>query len=443
MQPRSSEVKHLFRLAAPVAAAHLANMIMQLVDTFFVGRLGATAIGGVSVGNALFATLMVVGIGLLLGIDFVASKAFGAGRLNEVHRCLVQAVYLAVFIAVPFTLLMLVSTGFFAAFGITSDVAVQGELYLKTVSLSLLPLLVFMAFRQYLQAMGIAAPVLWILVVANIVNAFANWVFVWGKLGVTSMGVTGSGLATFIARSMALVAIVAYTIWNDRRKKLGLQHVSKKPKRKEILSLVRLGLPAGAQLLLEVGVFATATLLAGRMGAAPLAAHQIVLHIASCTFMIPLGLSAAGAVRVAQALGAGQPHRAVRIGWTALGMAVSFMAFSGLTLYLLSWHLMRIFTFDPNVIQLGQSLMLIAALFQLSDGIQVTATGILRGIGDTRSSMYANLAGHWFVGLPIGFLMGFSWNRGVQGIWIGLSIGLTLVAAALAFAWSKQSKSVR
>lgn len=438
MKSRTSEVGSLYKLAAPVALAHVAGMAMQLVDTAFVGRLGAEAIGGVSIGNAVYATFMVLGIGVLLGVDYLISHAFGAGRLRECHSILVQSLYLAVFASLPAIALMYGASYFLGMLGIEPAVAVQAGIYLKWLSFSLLPFLLFSAFRQYLQAMGVAGPILVILLIANIVNAFFNWVFVFGNLGFPKMGVAGSGFATCLARTYSVVAIALYVLLRDRKQSLGLAKVSLKISYKRLGQLIRLGMPAGIQLLLEVGVFALATMLAGRLGAVPLAAHQIALHLASIAFMIPLGLSAAAAVRVGQALGQGHQHRAVRVGWTALGMSVVVMSVSGLTFYVAAEPLMRLFTIDEAVISTGASLMLIAAFFQLFDGIQVVGTGVLRGWGDTRSPVIANLVGHWLFGLPAGTLLCFWAAWGVRGLWIGLSTGLISVALMLLWVWSRR-----
>lgn len=437
----NSEVKSLVKLALPVAAAHIANMAMQVVDTLFVGRIGAEAIGGVSAGSAIYAVVMVLGIGIMLGVDYLVSHSFGAGKIEDCHRSLVQAVYLAVFFSIPCMVLMYFSGSWFAAFGIEPGVAAQGERYMRWLTWSLLPLLLFTAYRQYLQALGVAAPVMVIMVLANIVNAFANWLFIFGNWGMPKLEISGAGLATCIARVYMLVALVLYIYLRDRRLNLGLSKVSWQISRARMRELLRLGLPAALQLGLEVGVFAFVTLLAGRLSATALAAHQIVLHIASVMFMVPLGLSVAAAVRVGHALGQGSRHRAARIGWTALGLGAGFMCVSGVTLYLIKIPLLSAFTKDATVIATGGTLLLIAAFFQLFDGVQVVATGVLRGIGNTRASLMANLLGHWGLGLPVGALLCFRVGWGASGLWIGLCLGLIAVALMLLWVWARKAKS--
>lgn len=442
MVHEQSEIKSLAKLAFPVALGHVANMAMQVVDTMFVGRLGPEAIGGVSAANAVFAVVMVLGIGIMLGVDYLVARAFGAGKYDECHRTLVQALYLAVGYSLPCMVLMYFAANLFGRFGVAPEVALQAGQYMRWLTWSLLPTLLFAAYRQYLQALGVAAPVMVIMVIANAVNALGNWLFVFGSAGAPRLGIAGSGLSTCLARVYMLLALAAYIYLRDRKMKLGLARVSWAFSRERLREMVRLGLPAAGQLGLEVGVFALSTLLAARLGATSLAAHQIVLHVASVMFMFPLGLSVAATVRVGQAIGQGQGHRASRIGWTALAMGAGFMCCSGIGLYLVAHPLLRAFTTDAAVIAAGTTLLLIAAFFQLFDGVQVVGTGVLRGIGNTRASMLANLFGHWGLGLPIGAVLCFKAGWGVSGLWIGLCTGLVSVALMLLYVWSRKAREI-
>jgi MATE family multidrug resistance protein len=202
--------------------------------------------------------------------------------------------------------------------------------------------------------------------------------------------------------------------------------------------LISLGLPAAMQLTLEVGVFAAATALAGRLPPAALAAHQIAVNIAAFTFMVPLGVGSAGAVRVGQAIGRLDAAGAARSGWTALALGSGFMACSAAVFLLLPGALIGAFTSDRRVLAVGVSLLMVAAIFQLFDGIQAVATGALRGLGDTRTPMFWNLIGHWFVGLPLGYILCFTMRVGVIGLWWGLSSGLIICGVSLLLAWSRR-----
>ena len=202
--------------------------------------------------------------------------------------------------------------------------------------------------------------------------------------------------------------------------------------------LLRLGLPAALQITLEMGVFATATALAGLLDAASLAGHQIALTAASVTFMVPLGVSSAGAVRVGHAVGRADRPGAAAAGWTALLIGVTFMSVAGLAFLVLPEAIVRAFSSDATVIRTGATLLVVAAFFQLFDGVQVVATGILRGLGDTRSPMLWNLVGHWMLGLPVGYGLCFVAGRGITGLWIGLCVGLISVGAVLLLIWARR-----
>jgi multidrug resistance protein, MATE family len=201
--------------------------------------------------------------------------------------------------------------------------------------------------------------------------------------------------------------------------------------------LLRLGLPAAGQILLEVGVFATATTLAGRLTPESIAAHHIVLNIAGTTFMVPLGMSSAGAVMVGQAIGSGEPARARRAGWMTIASAAVFMSAAAATLLLWPGAILGAFTRNTDVLAMASQLLFAAAAFQIFDGVQVTATGVLRGSGNTKTPMFANLVAHWLLGLPAGYFLCFALGLGVVGIWIGLSAGLIAVAGLLLYVWSR------
>ena len=370
------ELRPLLNLAAPVSLAMLGGLFMQLVDTIFVGRLGPVAIGGVSVGNAFFATLMIVAIGMSMGLDFLVSHSFGAKKLELCHRYLIQALYLAVLNSVVFTVVMYVGANSFSSFGLSAEITHEGKSYLQAMCFSLLPFMLFSGFRQYLQAMGVTIPALVILVLGNGVNALGNWIFIFGHWGFPALGVAGSGWSTVAARTFMLVAIVWYALKRDRRLNLGLLQTPLGISRKYMRELVSLGLPSALQLLFEVGGFAAVTMLAGQLGAVPLASHQIVLHLASLTFMIPLGVSSATAVLVGQALGASKPEKAIHIGWTAIVFGACFAAILGVLMYALAMPLLRVFTSDASVLRLGSTLLLVAALFQVSDAVQTIGSSM-------------------------------------------------------------------
>ena len=422
-------------LAWPVIVAELGWMLMGVVDTLMVGRLSPEAIGAVGLGTILFFSVAVFGMGLLLGLDTFVSQAYGAGDMPACHRWLRDGVYLALLVTPPLAGIVLALVAALPAFGLHPDVQRLTEPYLVIVSTSALPLLLYAAFRRYLQAIGLVRPIMVVLVLANVVNAAANFVLVFGRFGAPALGVDGAAWATLGSRIFMAVALFAVIVRHEHEHRVGLFDVSWRPDWGSVWRLVRLGTPAATQISAEVGVFGAVAALAARIDPIALAAHQVALNIAGVTFMVPLGLSSAGAVRVGHAVGRRDAAAAGRAGWAVVAAGLGFMAVAATLFLTIPRHLVGLFTPDAEVVATGVALLRVAAAFQLFDGLQVVTTGALRGLGDTRTPMLSNLAGHWVFGLPVGAWCAFSLGWGVVGLWIGLSLGLILVGSVLLVIW--------
>ena len=447
MLPSVRDLRHELRpmvtLAVPVVVAEIGWVAMGLVDTLMVGPLGPEAIGAVGVGSSLFIGVVIFAMGILLGLDTLVSQAYGAGRVEECHRWLVHGTMLSLLVALPVTLLLFGLSSLLGRWGLDPTVLALTRPYLDVLAWSVLPLLLYATFRRYLQGMGVVRPVMIALVSANVVNVFVNWVLIHGKLGAPVMGVRGSAWATVLARIVMAGYLGVVIVQRERGRRPGLFETSPSIDWSWMRRLLTLGVPAASQITLEVGVFAAATALAGRLAPIALAAHQIAIHIAALSFMVPLGVSSAGAVRVGHALGRRDPVAAERAGWTALLLGAGFMACTAAVFLVMPRSLMGAFTRNEGVVQLGVSLLAVAAVFQLFDGIQGVATGILRGLGDTRTPMIWNLIGHWFIGLPTGYFLCFGLERGVVGLWWGLSIGLIICGAVLLVVWSRRIRALK
>ena len=413
-------------------------MAMVVVDTMMVGRISAEAIGAVSLGAAAVHAVSVFGVGLLLGLDPLVSQAWGARRVRDCHHFLVQALYVSVALSPLLMGLVWLYTPLLETFGVDRQIETLARPYMEAVTWSILPLMLFTALRRYLQGMGLVGWVMVVLVTANLINVAANWIFIFGNLGFAPMGATGAGWATFASRTYMFLALVAYVAVREIRLPTGLKEAPLGLASADIRRIARLGFPAAMQIAIEVGVFAAGTTLIAKLGAVQLASHQIALNCAAVTFMVPLGVSSAGAVRVGQALGRGRSGEARVAGWTALWLGAGFMSCAALAFVLFPAAILRMFTSDTEVLSVGVSLLYVAALFQLSDGLQIVATGILRGAGETRIPMISTLVGHWLLGLPVGYLLGFSWGLGAPGVWAGWVVGLTTVAVALLFVWHRK-----
>lgn len=432
----------MLALAGPVVLAEVGWVMMGIVDTIIVGPLGPAAIGSVGIGSILFLALAIFGMGLLLGLDTLVSHAYGAGRLDECHRWLLHAVLLSVISAPVLTAVALVGISLLPSWGFPPHVLSLTVLYLHVITWSLLPLLLYASFRRYLQALGIVAPITFALVTANLINAVAAWALVYGHLGLPAMGTTGSAVATLISRIYLAAVLLAAVVWYDRRHRISLFTITWKPRKKSLVRLLRLGLPAATQVTLELGVFAAASALAGRLDSVSLASHQIALNLASLTFMVPLGVASAGAVRVGHAIGRRDPQAASRSGWVALILGAGFMSTAALIFIAVPRPLLGIFTSNEAVLAVGRRLLMVAAMFQLFDGLQGVSTGVLRGLGDTRTPMLSNLAGHWLLGLPVGYALCFWWGWGVVGLWVGLSVGLVAIGVFLVLTWRHRIRAL-
>jgi MATE family, multidrug efflux pump len=436
------ELRAMSALAWPVVLAEIGWLVMGIVDTIMVAPLGPAAIGAVGAGSILFMAIMMPGFGTLLALDTFVAQSFGAGRIDDCHRWLFAGIELALAMSVVLTAAAFGSVWVLPHLGFHPDVLAALHPYMTHLVWSVAPLFGYMVFRRYLQAMHVVRAIMVGLLGANVVNVFANWLLIEGRLGAPALGVVGAAYATVCSRLFLAVYLFGLVLWRERERPSGLHDVPFALDLPRMWAIVRLGLPAAGQILLEVGVFAAASVLAGRINPAAVAAHQIVLNIAGFIFMVPYGVGTAAAVRVGQAMGRGDPHGVRQAGWAALGLASAMMLVSAALFATVPAPFVRIFTDDPGVVTVGVAVLLIAAVFQVFDGLQTVATGALRGLGETRIPMFSNLVGHWCVGLPLGYYLCFERAWGVQGLWTGLALGLILVGSVLLGVWSHQSRVV-
>jgi MATE family multidrug resistance protein len=436
------ELRRMLHLAIPVAIAELGWMSMSVVDTIMVGTIGPAAIGATGVGGSAFYAFAIFGMGLLLGLDTLVSQSYGAGNRDDCHHSLSQAVYLALALTPPLMILFMLMRPMFAEFGITPEVSALASPFLGTLSWSTLPLLLYGAFRRYLQGIGHVRPVMFVLVSSNVVNWFGNWLLIEGHWGLPALGVVGSALSTCVARVYMAASLATFIWWFERGAQPGLRTLFRKPDFARLKLLLRIGFPAATQIMLEIGAFGAAAMLAGRLSPAALAAHQIAINCAAVTYMVPLGIASAAAVAVGQSIGRRHFLLARREGFIAIALGCAFMICAAVVFLTMPEPLLRVYTDDRNVLRIGAHLLALAALFQLFDGIQTVATGALRGLGNTRTPMLMNLAGYWVFGLPIGYLLCFNRGYGIYGLWVGLSAALIAIALYLLYSWQRHSREL-
>jgi MATE family multidrug resistance protein len=439
------EFRPMLRMAIPMALTELGWVAMGLVDTIMVGHLpdSAVAIGAVSLGTALFYTIGIFGSSVMLGLDTLVSQAYGARKLEECHRNFFNAFYFALVLAPALMIVIFLGLPWLPRTGIDPEVVRKTIPFMQALNWSTLPLVLYFVLRRYLQSMSIVRPVVFALVSANVVNILGNWALVYGHLGFRARGVTGSGWSTCVSRIYVLVVLAAAVVYYDRKRSSGMWQASRRLEIARIRELLRLGLPAALQLLVEMMAFTLTAMLIGRLGALQLAGHQIALNVASFTYMVPLGIGSAAAVRVGHAYGARDSAGAARAGWMALFFGQAFMFCSALVLLFLPQYIARIYSSEPEVIRMGVTLLRVAAVFQLFDGLQAVVTGALRGAGNTRTPMLAHLLGYWLIGIPLGTVLCFNLGWGAAGYWSGLCVALVLIGSGLLMVWYRLVRTLR
>jgi MATE family multidrug resistance protein len=431
------DMRLTLRLALPLVFAEIGWMSMGIVDTIMVGRLpnSAVAIGATGLGQSLYHGVAIFCGGLLLGLDTFVAQAFGREDLDDARHSLVNGLFLALALTPVVMFAVSFWPGLMQRFGISLELVEPMRPFLRALNWGSLPLLSYFALRRYLQAVNVAHPIMFALISANLVNAFGDWVLIYGHLGFPAMGITGSGWSTCFARVYMALVLAITLLWVESKRGLSRWAGMVRIDLQRLAALLRLGAPAATQICLEIGAFTAATAVCARLGPVPLSGHEIALNCAAFTYMVPLGVSSAAAVRVGQQIGRGDVAGARRAGWSAIVIGAAFMTCAGLLFVSMPRLIARLFSPDPTVIRVGATLLLVAAAFQLFDGLQTVATGALRGAGDTRTPMLANLVAYWLIGLPLGYVLAFPMGWGALGIWIGLCVGLMIIGPVLLMAW--------
>lgn len=427
-----TEVRRLSRLAAPVALAQLGMMALGVVDVMMVGHLSKDALAAVSLGHTYTFGLMVIGMGALFVLDPLIAQAYGARDARRLSEALHRGVVLAVVLSLPLGVLFWAARPLLSALADQPTVVPTAHAYAKVIALGLPGFFLFLAVKQTLQAMSIVRPVMIAVAVGNVANVVLNYGLVYGELGFPALGAVGSGWASSICRWLMVVVIVLAG-------RPALAEVWHRPTRAILRpgpygAMLTKGMQLGVQMALEVWLFTATSFLMMRIGVVAMGGHAVALNLASVSFMIPLGIGAAAATRVGQAIGRGDGDGARRAAFSALLLGAAVMLVAALGFVLFPRFLSGLYTDEPDVLRMAATLLPIAALFQVFDGTQAVACGILRGAGETRAPMVINFVGYWVLGLPTGLFAAFTLGMGPPGLWWGLTIGL-LSCAVLLVGW--------
>ena len=455
-----AELPQLLHLAVPLIAGELGWMAMSLVDTVMVGRLphSAISLSASALAQVLFNTLTFGTGGVLLGLDTLISQAFGAKELPQANRWLLHGLVLAVGLAAALTALLLLVPPLLFLLPVNREVVGLAVPALRGLAYGALPLLLYFTLRRYLQAANHGRSIALALISANVVNAVGDWLLMFGHhfsfgfftLNLRAYGVLGSSWSTSFSRLYLMVFLLAAMVLADRKHRYGVRasvrdKVSRRIEAQHLRKLFLLGAPAGAQIFVEIAIFALVTTLIATFGPLPLAGHEVALQCASTSFMVPFAISSATAVRVGRAIGRvragfGAASEIAAAGWTGIAAGALVMLVASAFFVALPTHIARLFTPDPGVIAAAVPLLFVAAGFQFFDGIQITATGALRGAGNTTAPFYTQLICFWAFAMPLGVLLGFHFKMGAVGLWWGLLIALTGAALALLYFWHRTSK---
>ncbi|MEE2679440.1 MAG: MATE family efflux transporter [Myxococcota bacterium] len=418
-------------LGAPVAAAQLSTMMLGLVDTLMVARVSVDAMAAAALANVwIFGTLMFAN-GVLFGLDPIATRAHGARDGGRSALALQTGVAIAFLLSLVVAALWTESERFLLLTGQEPDLARMAHEYTQMQLPGIPFFLVYAALRQYLQAREHMGPALWVILVANVVNVVANWALIFGHLGSPALGLEGAGLATSFTRAFACIGLILF-VWVFRlHEGAWLPWTWEAVRLRRLREFVGYGFPIAVQMSLEMWAFAGAALIAGHLGAAALAAHTIAMNLASLSFMLPLGIAQGATTRVGNLLGAGRPQAAQRAAWVSMALGAGVMSFAALVFIVFRTGLPRLYTPDPAVVGLAAAILPIAAAFQVFDGIQVVACGVLRGMGRVRPAAVLNFVGYWLLALPIGGWLALRGGWGLPGLWWSLCGGLGFVALLL------------
>ncbi|MFO0691038.1 MAG: MATE family efflux transporter [Myxococcota bacterium] len=428
---RAAELRTLFEMSAPIALAQVGQMAMGVVDTLMVARVGVAELAAVAVASSWVWSSGSIAQGIVQGMDPLVSQAHGARDGHAVALAFQRGLVIAGLVAMPLMVLWLATESALLALGQDPEVARLAGDYMRARLPSAVGFLLFTAQRQYLAGRGITRPAMWIMLLGNAVNALLNWVLIFGHLGAPPLGVVGAGIATALTN---LALPLALFVWIRRAR---LHDGAWRPWDRRSFALrglaqsARLGLPIGIQMALEANAFTIAMLLVGSLGVAELAAHQVVINLASLTFMFPLGIAIGASARAGNLIGARDAAGLKLACGTALAMGGGIMAIAAIVFVVFREALPRLYVAEPEVAALATSLLPIAGAFQIFDGIQVVGGGLMRGMGRPQVGAVANLLAFYGIGLPLAYALAFRGGLGIRGVWWGLAAGLLCVAVIL------------
>lgn len=420
--------KDNFTLAIPVITANIGQAVVQIVDNVMVGRLGATPLAAASFAGIIIMNLFVFGMGIALSLTPLAGHAYASGKHRRVAALFQNSISLNTIIGILLTLIFFAIIPLLYKLGQPTEVVDMAIPFYKLLALSTLPFFLFLAFKQFMEGIGNTQVAMIITIAANVINIILNYIFIYGKLGAPALGIVGAGVATLISRILMPIMFFGYIVAKNPYKRFlaffKTQHFTIKKHRQ----LLEVGLPISGQMVIEIFALSVTTIMMGWLSTEALAANQVVLSMVHFTFMVATGISGASTILVSHQYGQKNFKEMRRYAFAGIHMAAAFMIFAALAFVFFGSSIASIFTTDPTVIALAAQMFLVVALFEISDGVQVTALGALRGITDVKRPMVYAFISYLAINIPAAYLFGFILKMGTQGIWVGFLCGLTTAA---------------
>ena len=436
-----THLKQNFTLAYPVVLSQLGHILVTVCDSIMVGHTGTLPLAAASLGNSIFTIVMVLGLGISYGITPLIAIADGRKNKRRISLLLINGAFLCTVIGI---LLFVVGYALSPALyylGQPREVVQLAIPYLDILLFSLVPLMLFQALRQFAEGLSLTRQSMYISVFTNLLNFGLNYLLVFGNFGFPRMGLYGAATATLVSRILMPILMGIYIGKSPRFAAYRQQFQKKMLSIKHMVRICKLGVPIAVQMIFEMSAFSCSALMIGWLGAKQLAAHQIAINVASVTYMMASGIAAAATIRVSNELGKNRFAEMREAGISSMVMALLFMSVMALILIFSKSFIPALYVTDPEVIKIAGSLLIIAALFQLSDGVQVAGLGALRGIEDVKTPGLISLLAYWVVGLPAGYFLCFKAGFGANGIWTGLLIGLTIAAIFLFFRFKNLTRT--
>jgi MATE family multidrug resistance protein len=418
-------------LAVPIVIGQVGQMLMGITDSVMIGRTGAVPLAASSFGLGVFNVFFIFGVGLLTPVAVFASRARGAGRHDEAGEFLRHGLALSLGAGAIEVVLILLIGVHLEWFRQAPEVLAAVNPFFALIGFSLVPVLAYLALRQFAESMGRPWVPMLVILAGVVLNAFLNWVFIYGHLGAPRLGLTGAGISTLISRTLGTAVIFAWLRMDPAMRAAWPTRWFAPLSWDRLRRMLGVGLPVSGSLLFEGGAFGAATIMMGWLGAVPLAAHQIAISCAAFTFMFSLGLSMAVGIRMGAAAGAGEHSRLRPIWVGGVGIGVALSAASAALFLVYGRAIAHAFISDPGVISTATLLLVVAAVFQVFDGGQVINGAALRGLTDVKVPAAITFVSYWVIGLPLGYALGVRGRFGPAGIWIGLAAGLAAAAVLL------------